>query len=174
MPLDQDIEQGHRVSDPALEIVPDTMTHFLEMTHNRQHRQNRFNHHAVIPGALGTYFQVRRVPARFGKMRVGKNQHFFGNCLNQVLKGAAVVNVRCVHIPSNNQVKVIQQQTQLPVNSPALVREAFVTNLLRTSSSTARMNQFNIVTISEADKSYPINSPIKPKFSLNSPIRFLC
>jgi len=55
MPLDQDIKQGHRVSDSALEIVPGTMSHFLEMTHNRQHQQDRFNQHAVIPGALGTY-----------------------------------------------------------------------------------------------------------------------
>ena len=72
MLLDQDIKQGHRVSDPALEIVSDTMNHFLEMAYNRQHQQDRFNHHAVIPGAFGTHFQIGRMPVRFGKMRVGK------------------------------------------------------------------------------------------------------
>jgi hypothetical protein len=58
MPLNQDIEQSHRVPNPAFEIVLDTMTHFLEMTHNRQHRQDRFNHHAVIQVPLGHIFKL--------------------------------------------------------------------------------------------------------------------
>ena len=57
-PLNKYIEQGHRVADTTPEVIPNTMTHFLEMTNDSQHRQDRLDHHPVIPGAFGTNLQL--------------------------------------------------------------------------------------------------------------------
>lgn len=75
MPLKQDIEKGHRVSYSAFEVVPNTMIHMLEMTNDCQYRQDRFNHHAVIPGSFGTNLQIGWVPVYFLKMEVSEDQY---------------------------------------------------------------------------------------------------
>jgi hypothetical protein len=43
IPLNQYVNQSHRVSAPALEVRPGAMHHFLEMTDQSQQRQNCFN-----------------------------------------------------------------------------------------------------------------------------------
>ena len=109
--------------------------------------------------------------------RVGKNQHALGDCLDQVLKSAAIVNVGCVHIPTDDQAEMIQQQTQLATDNPSLVREAFLASLLCAGSFTSRMNQFDTVTINDTNQAgvshellYPEAMGVKPT-KQPSPVR---
>ncbi|MEM3169721.1 MAG: hypothetical protein QW838_02990 [Candidatus Nitrosotenuis sp.] len=51
MPLNQKVEGGHGKSQMSLKVLPDAMSHVLELTDPRQHGENRFDHHAPIPGA---------------------------------------------------------------------------------------------------------------------------
>lgn len=93
VPLDQQIKHRHSVSQPALKIGPDPMHHFLEMAHQRQHRQHRFDDHAGVPFALPAKAQVLRLPICFGKAFVTEQDHALGIALGQVLEGTAVVDV---------------------------------------------------------------------------------
>ena len=61
MPLNQHIEGRHRERQPCLKIRPDPMHHLLEVTDQRQHREDRFDEHAVLPLAALTQFEVGRV-----------------------------------------------------------------------------------------------------------------
>ena len=58
MPLNQHIEGCHRERQPCLKIRPDPMHHLLEVTDQRQHREDRFDEHAVLPLAALTQFEV--------------------------------------------------------------------------------------------------------------------
>src|SRR6059058_2377715 len=58
MPLNQHIEGRHRERQPCLKIRPDPMHHLLEVTDQRQHREDRFDEHAVLPLAALTQFEV--------------------------------------------------------------------------------------------------------------------
>src|SRR5712691_4598336 len=62
IPLDQHIEGGHGERQARLKIRPAPMHHLLEMTDQRQHREHRFNQHAVLPLAALTQFEVGRIP----------------------------------------------------------------------------------------------------------------
>lgn len=78
MPLNQDIEQRHSVSDLTFEVSSYSVADFFEMTEGNQHRQDGFDHHAIIPCSLWADLQIGRIPALFYKMRVSQNEHVFG------------------------------------------------------------------------------------------------
>lgn len=139
---------SHQLSDSFVRHL-DTIKELSlpKQTHNRQHRQDCFKHHSVIPCALSTHVQIGQVSAQFGKVGVGKVQHLLGSCLDQMLKCAAAINIDCDYIPIYNQAELIQKQTGLVTDNPTLVRGAFLANLLSGPSFTPRMNQLEIVTI---------------------------
>src|SRR5207249_4148054 len=62
IPLDQHIEGGYGERQARLKIRPGPMHHLLEMTDQRQHREHRFNKHAVLPLAALTQCEVSRIP----------------------------------------------------------------------------------------------------------------
>ena len=70
MPLNQDIEEGHCVSQAAFEVGPGTMGDFLEVTNGDQHRQNRLYQHARIPSATLAQLQIGGLPVFLFKARV--------------------------------------------------------------------------------------------------------
>jgi hypothetical protein len=162
MPLNQNIEKSHRVTHPAFEIGPNTMTYLLEMTNHCQHRQDSFNHHAVIPCSSGTNLQIGRVPTLFPKMGVGKNEHFLGDGINQVLKGAAIINIGRVHIPVHNQADMVEQQAQFTADNPAFVGQTLFANLLGASPFSPRMNQFDAIAIDDPDQAGVGHKAVNP------------
>lgn len=128
------------------------MTYFLEMTNHRQHRQDRFNHHAIIPCSFRANLQIGRIPTLFLKMRVSKNKHFLGDSINHVLKSAAIINIGRVHIPIHYQADMVEQQTQFTTDNPAFVGQSFFANLLGASPFPSGMNQFDAIAINDPDQ----------------------
>jgi len=64
MRLNQHIKQSHQKTNMPLEIKPNKMTHFLDMTNDGQYRQDCLPQHPVIPlisfaqlqvGLIGVY-----------------------------------------------------------------------------------------------------------------------
>jgi hypothetical protein len=152
IPLNQDVEQRHGPADPALEIGPNAVGDLFEMTNERQHREDRLNHHPLVPGALGTDFKIGRHPAHLFKMGVGKDDHLLGDRIHQMLEGSAIVDIGCVHIPADNQTEVVQEEAELAPNYPALVGQPFLADLLRAASLAPGMNQFDAVTVNDAEQ----------------------
>lgn len=124
MPFYQQIEQGHRVTHTALEILPDLMHHFLEMTHQGQHRQHCLNDHPVIPHPTLTNPQVGGMPIYFGKGFICEDDHFTLDAVDHVLESRTVINVGRVAVPVDDQAQMIQQQTQLSTDNPAFVGQS--------------------------------------------------
>src|SRR6266851_1092940 len=69
MPLDEHIEGGHGERQARLKIRPAPMHHLLQMTDQRQHREDRLHQHAVLPLPPWTQFEVGRIP--LGSMESG-------------------------------------------------------------------------------------------------------
>jgi hypothetical protein len=152
MPLNQNIEQSHRVSQAALKISPDSMAYLLEMTDQGQHGQNRFDNHAVVPFPATTKAQVVRLPILFGKTGVGKDGHGWCMAIDQLLKRGAVIHIGGVHIPIHNQSQVIEEETEFPTDNPTLIGQPFTSYLCLCTPFPAGVNQFNTIRVSHADQ----------------------
>jgi hypothetical protein len=61
-----------------LEIRPNTMHHFLEVTDQRQHRERGFDDHPIIPFTALTDAEVFRLPIALPKAGIGEV-----NCLSR-------------------------------------------------------------------------------------------
>jgi hypothetical protein len=68
------------------------MHHLLEMTDQRQHRQDRLNQHPVVPFAAATEAQVGRLPVLLAEVDIGEDDHLFRHPVHQMLEGRAVVD----------------------------------------------------------------------------------
>ena len=119
------------------------MHHFLEMTDQGQHRQDRFDNHPVIPLTAPAEFEIGRLPIGLHEAIIRQDDHELGLPLNQVLKTAPVVHIGCITRPIDNQAEMVQDKTQFAADNPAPVRHPFASDLLRTAPLAARMNQFD-------------------------------
>src|ERR687886_521522 len=63
VPEHQSIEQCHSVRQPCPQVVPCSMTHFLEPAYGRQQRQYGLHHHPHVPRPALARFLVRRSPS---------------------------------------------------------------------------------------------------------------
>ena len=61
MPPDQHIEGGHGERQACLKRGPAPMHHLFEMANERQHGEDRFHQHAVLPLTTLTQFEVGRI-----------------------------------------------------------------------------------------------------------------
>ena len=121
----------------------------FETTDPRQHRENRFDTHAVIPFASLTDSQIGRMPALPDKMPVAKHHHLVSDPINQALKSAAIVDISRITSPVHHQAEMIDQQTQLATDNPALVGIALPSNLTPTAPLSPRMDQFNAKAVNQ-------------------------
>lgn len=111
MPLHQDVKQSHRIPEMAFEIGPNSMRHFLEVTHGRQHRQHDFNQHAGIPLTSLAEFQVGGLPVLLVKAPIAEDQHVIGDTVDQPLKRRPVIDVGGIASPAHDQTQVVEQHT---------------------------------------------------------------
>ena len=88
------------------------MRHFLDMAGSRQHRQDSFNQHACVPLTTLAGFEVHWMPIVFLKGSISEHDHFVRQTVDQLLKRRAIVDICCVHIPSDNQTQMVHQEAQ--------------------------------------------------------------
>ena len=86
MPLGKDVESRHRPAQAHLEVAPHPMHNFLEVIHQRQHREHGLDHHPRVPCPARAQFEILGI-ARLGmKARIGADNHLFFKLLDERLK----------------------------------------------------------------------------------------
>src|SRR6266568_3939007 len=113
-----------------LKIRPAPMHHLFEMADERQHREYRLHEHPVLPLPALTQFEIRGIARRGMEAGITQYNHPPINLLNQPLKGV-VSDMRGGTRPPHDQPPLIEQETEFAPDNPAMIREAFATNLLR-------------------------------------------
>ena len=152
MPLHQDVEQGHRETEPGLEVGPHPMHHLLEMADRREHRQYCLNEHPLIPFTPLAQAQVVWMPVGFVKALVGKDHHLLSSLLYHLLEGAAVMDVGGITAPVHDQAQVIEQEAELAAHDPASIGEAFLADLLLAAPFSAGMDQLDSIAVDDAEQ----------------------
>ncbi len=86
-------------------------------------------------------------------MGVGEDEYLVSNRINRVLEDVAIVNISRIHIPTDDQTDVIEQQTQFTADNPAFVgQQALLANLLGASSFPSGMNQFDAIAVNDTNQ----------------------
>src|SRR3989337_1154339 len=152
VPLDEQVEHSHRVSQAALEISPNPVHHLLEMAHQGQHGEHCFDDHARIPLAPPANADIFRMPILLDKAFITEQHHPGGIALGDLLKGAAVVDIGCIDIPIHNQTQMIEHETQFASDDPPPVRQSLLANLLLAAAFPARVEQFDAIGVDQTDE----------------------
>jgi len=126
------------------------MHHLLEVTDQRQHREYRFDKHAVLPLAALTQFEVGWIPLRSMEAGVAQDNHPLFKLPNLPLKGI-VCDIGRGTRPGHHQPPLIQQQTEFPPDNPAMIREAFAADLLGTATFAHRVDQLDPIRINDPE-----------------------
>jgi hypothetical protein len=83
MPLDKEVEGRHRPPQAHLEVAPHLLHHFLEMIHQRQHREHGLDYHPRVPRPARAQFEILRITL-FGMIaRVGKAASRIEGCFEK-------------------------------------------------------------------------------------------
>src|SRR4029453_19212958 len=75
MPLDEDIESRHGEGQARLKINPTPMHDLFEMADERQHREDRFHQHAVLPLPALTQFEIGGIALRGMETGITPDKH---------------------------------------------------------------------------------------------------
>src|SRR2546426_9021506 len=119
------------------------------MTNEREHREHRLHQYTVFPLAALTQFEVTGIALRGMEAGVAQDDHPPINLLNQPLKGV-VRNIGGGTRPPHDQPPLVEQQTEFSPDNPAVIGEAFATDLLGAAAFTHRMDQLDAGGIDDA------------------------
>ena len=150
MPLDQHIEGGHGEREARLKIRPAPMHHLFEMADERQHREDRLHEHTVLPLTALTQFEIGGIALRSMEAGITQDNHLLLTLPNQPLKGV-VSDIGRVACPPHDQPPLIEQQTEFAADNPAMIGEAFATDLLGAAAFTHGMDQLDPIGVNDAE-----------------------
>src|SRR6266566_171099 len=106
---EQDIEHSHHRSQTSLDVGPEAMMDALEVADDGDHRQRRFDTHALIPGAFGTQFAVVRNALGTAEAIVSQHNALPVHLLNHRVE-ALIVDIHGVPIPGYHLALLIEQK----------------------------------------------------------------
>ena len=92
MPLDKEVEGRHRPSQAHLEVAPHPMHHFLEMIHQRQHREHGLDYHPRVPRLTRAQFEILRITLFGMKARVAQTISAYLSVKSTILRPKLVIN----------------------------------------------------------------------------------
>src|SRR5262249_33560297 len=161
MPLHQHIEDGHGERQARLKIRPAPMHHLLQMTDECQHREHRLHQHTVFPLAALTQFEVARIAFRGMEAGITQDNHPLFNLANKPLKGV-IRDIGRVTGPPYDQPPLIEQETELATDNPAMIRDAFPADLLRAPTLPDGMDQFDAVGVDDAEHGRSGQEDLRP------------
>src|SRR5262245_55414212 len=101
------------------------MHDFLEMTDQREHRQEGFDEHPGVPFAAFAQSEIGGLPSLFLKVNIAENNHLVSYSIDQCLESRAIIDVGCIASPIDNQAKMVEQQAQFAANNPTTVGTPF-------------------------------------------------
>ena len=149
MPLHKQVEQSQGEAHMGFKVVPTFVCHALELADVGEHGEDGFSRHAHIPFAPLTEAQIGRLLVRLSEAHVGKENHVVLILVHQALKRRAIVDVGGVTLPVDDATRVVQHETELVPDNPALVGEVFLADLSLMVSLPSRMQQLNAVAIDD-------------------------
>ena len=152
IPLNEQVEHRHCISQAAFEICPTAVHHLFEMTNQGQHGEHRFDNHARIPLASLANPDIIRMPVLLDKALITEQYHPSGIALGNFLKGAAVVDIGRVDPPIHDQTQMIEHKTQLASDDPTLVGQSFLPNLSLAAAFPARVEQFDAKGVNQTEQ----------------------
>src|SRR6266498_964691 len=161
MPLDQHIEGRHGEREAGVEILPHAVRDPLEMANHGQHGEHRFHQQAVLPLAPRTQFEIARVPLRGMEARVAQDNHPLFKLPDQPLKDI-VCDIGRGTLPRHDQPPLIEQETEFPADNPAVVRETFTGNLLRTPAFAPGMDELDALRVDDAEHGRSSQEDLRP------------
>jgi hypothetical protein len=150
MPLNQHVEGGHGKRAARLKIRPAPMHDLFEMAHERQHGAHRLDEQTVLPRAARTQFEIARIALRRMEGRITQDYHASIDLSNQLLKGI-ICHIGRGTRPPHHEAILVQQQTEFAPDDPAVVREAFATDLLGAAAFAHRVDQLDPVGVDHAE-----------------------
>src|SRR5256886_2966851 len=150
MPLDQHIEGGHGEREARLKIRPAPMHHLFEMADEREHREYRLHEHTVLPLTALTQFEIRGIALRGMEAGITQDNHLLLTLPNQPLK-RVIRDIGGGTRPPHDQPPLIEQQTESAPDNPAMVGQAFATDLLRAAALAHGVDQLDAVGVDDAE-----------------------
>jgi hypothetical protein len=144
MPLDQHLEAGHGEGQARLTIGPAPGPDLCEMADERQHGAHRLDAQAVLPRPALTEVEVGAVA--LGGLETGRTQDNQPpiNLLHEPLQGVRRDLGRGT-VPPHAQPPVLEPQTELAPDKPAMVRPTFPAALRGAATCTAGMEPLDRV-----------------------------
>jgi len=148
VPLNQHIEGGYGGTRAAPENTPspDASPSSNGQT-SVKHREHRLHQHPVLPLSARTQFQVAGIPSAAWKP-VSLRQSSAHQPAESAIERCCPRHWRW-HTPTHDQPPLIEQQTKFAPDNPAVIREAFATNLLGTPAFAHGVNQLDAVGVND-------------------------
>src|SRR5437660_12043285 len=129
MPLDEHIEGRHGEREPRLKIGPHTVHHLFKMADECQHGEHRLDEHTVLPLPPRTQFKITRIALGGMEGRITEDNHLVFTLSHQPLK-RVIRDIGGGTVPPHDQPPLVEQQTEFAADNPAVIGEAFATDLL--------------------------------------------
>jgi len=131
------------------------------MADQRQHREHRLHQHTVLPFAALTQFEVGGIALRGMEAGVTQDNHPPVNVSNEPLKGV-IGDMRGGTRPPHDQPPLIAQETEFAPDNPAMIREAFATNLLRAAPFPHRVAELDPIGVDDAEHGWSGQEDLRP------------
>lgn len=127
------------------------MHDLLEMTDEGQHREHGFDQHPIIPGAAPAELEIGRIAGAGVEANIGQDDHALLEQLDQRVK-PSIVGVGQHPHPADDLAPVVDQQTQFDPHDPTMAGQALATELGRVAPFSNRVDQFDAVTVHDAQQ----------------------
>lgn len=146
---DQKIESRRHQPDRRLKIVGEAMPHVLGMADHGQHRQDGLDEHPVVPFATAADLQTGWIAMDRVKTRSREQYGVIVEPVKQRAK-SGVVSVGGRPDPAHDFAEMIDHDTPLRADDPAMVGNSGLAELLGAAAPADRMDQFDAIAVHNA------------------------
>ncbi len=137
------------------------MHYLLEMPDQGEHGEHRFNHHALVPLAAFTEFEIGGVSLTGMETRITQDDHLVFEPPNQGVK-AGIVDIGGITIPGSDQTQMIEHQAEFAPHDPAMIGSPLLSNLLVATSLSYGMDQLDAIAVNNAQQTGFSQEGIRP------------
>ena len=146
-----------------MKICPDPVHDLLTMAEHGEHRQYRRHEYALLPLSPPTQFEVGGIALRRMEGHITQNNHALFALPNQLLKGV-IRDIGGRTLPRYHQSPLVQHETQLAPDHPAVLRQSLATALVGTPALADGVDQRHAIRVDDTEPQSeqpgrPVSSP---------------